>query len=148
MTPTIDLVVNDERVLEFCSENDVPVPRIKVVPDAVLSQSKRAIFGRCYEAGIILLYGGSFQVLYDGLVDHPVFAAPGVLASAVTDKASAILLHELFHWKQFCEGKHLVMAEVEIEREARSLAQPNESTWSDLLRVVEMPAPEADETPR
>jgi hypothetical protein len=133
----IDITVTSDRVVEFCRDHGIKPPKIEIVDDAVIGKDGSAVFGRCVESGLILIYRGSFQILYDGSLSHPAVSMPSVLLSVVARKASNVLLHELYHWKQFTAGEHNVLSAEEIEREARQFSDANESQWEDLVIFAE-----------
>jgi hypothetical protein len=61
---------------------------------------------------------------------------PAVLRSILGQKASNVLLHELYHWKQICEGAHKTLPYVTAEQEASKFSDAREPEWLNLLPVA------------
>jgi hypothetical protein len=133
----IHITVTSGRVAEFCREYEIQPPKIEIVDDALIGVDGKAVFGRCFESGLILIYRGSFQFLYDGSLAHPAVSMPSVLLTVIAQKASNVLLHELYHWKQFSADEHSVRSAEEIEQDARHFSDTHESQWDDLVILAE-----------
>lgn len=133
----IDITVASDRVAEFCGNHGLEPPEIHVVDVAVIGEDGKAVFGRCFESGLILIDRGLFQILYEGSLADARVAMRSALLSVVAQKASYVLLHELYHWKQISKGEHNVLSREEIERDTQQFSDANESQWRDLMIVTE-----------
>ena len=135
--PMIDIAVSSDRVADFCRDQGIEPPKVEIVADPMIDEDGGAVFGRCLDSGLILIYRGSFQILYEGSLAHPAVFMPSVLLAVVVQKASNVLLHELYHWKQFSMGEHFIRSAEEIEQEARQFSGENGSHWDDLIIVAQ-----------
>jgi hypothetical protein len=116
------------------------VPFIVISIDALI-EAGVATYGRCHDAGVITIYRGSFEVSYRGSVDAaPPIVTAQALLSEYSRKASHVLLHELYHAKQFADEKHHVLTTVQIEAEATEFTSANEGLWDDLVELTDTPS--------
>lgn len=142
----IEIRIQNRRVAEVCRELGIDVPFITIFEDAPI-QNGKAVFGRAYDASVVKMYRGSFEVSYRGALKvAPQIATPESLLNEYAKKASHVLLHELYHCKQFADGTHLALHTEEIEKDAAQFAVANEGRWDDLVLLKESTAPKQRST--
>ena len=134
----IDIRVRSSRLNEVCEELGIPVPYIIVVDDPPAGHEHRG--GTAFRDSVIKLYRRPFEHNYRRALEKA-GSQPGVTPAALlamcADRARHVLLHELYHCKQYEEDRDPENNREQAEAEAAAWAFANEHRWTDLVKLVD-----------
>jgi hypothetical protein len=133
----IDFRINNRRLKEVCEELGIRVPYIIVDDDPPTGHENRG--ATAFPDGVIKLYRRRFELAHRGALakaSNQPLVTPAALLGTCADKARHVLLHELYHCKQYGEGDPEGDRE-QAEAEAAAFAAENEHRWADLVKLVD-----------
>ena len=98
----IDFRINNRRLKEVCEELGIRVPYIIVDDDPPTGHENRG--ATAFPDGVIKLYRRRFELAHRGALakaSNQPLVTPAALLGTCADKARHVLLHELYHCKQY-----------------------------------------------
>jgi hypothetical protein len=101
----IDIRIRSSRLKEVCQELGIKVPYVIVLDDPPVGHENRG--GTAYPDGVIKLYRRRFELVYRRAlkeVGSGPLVTPEALLATCADSARHVLLHALYHCKQYEEG--------------------------------------------